>query len=49
MKEPIPKIPETAENAKTRRYTLEEILCEGVELLKNRGYDSAGIFTYSNN
>lgn len=28
-----------------RRYTIEEILCEGIELLKNRGYDSAGIFT----
>jgi glucosamine--fructose-6-phosphate aminotransferase (isomerizing) len=45
MKEATSKIPETTENSHNRRYTLEEFLCEGVELLKNRGYDSAGIYT----
>jgi hypothetical protein len=49
MKEPSPKILETTENSSNRRYTLEEFLCEGVELLKNRGYDSAGIYTLAQN
>jgi glucosamine 6-phosphate synthetase-like amidotransferase/phosphosugar isomerase protein len=49
MKEATSKVAETAENSKKRRYTLEEFLCEGVELLKNRGYDSAGIYTLDQN
>jgi hypothetical protein len=44
-KEPVPKPDPNAPLDTHRRYTLEEFLCEGVELLKNRGYDSAGIYT----
>jgi glucosamine 6-phosphate synthetase-like amidotransferase/phosphosugar isomerase protein len=32
-----------------KRITLEQFLCDGVDLLKNRGYDSAGIFRYGRN
>ena len=41
MREPVSK----EKKEKSRRYTTEEFLCEGIELLKNRGYDSAGVYT----
>ena len=43
MKEPVSK----EKKDKTKRYNTEEFLCEGMELLKNRGYDSAGVYTTS--
>lgn len=47
MKTPITKEQQAKMSKATYRYSLEEFLCEGVELLKNRGYDSAGVFTYA--
>ena len=29
-----------------KKITIENFLCDGVNLLKNRGYDSAGIFRF---
>lgn len=42
----------TEEQAKVdpkKRITLQKFLCDGIELLKNRGYDSAGIFRAGRN
>jgi hypothetical protein len=47
MKAPITREQQAKMDKKHYRYTLEEFLCEGVELLKNRGYDSAGVFTFA--
>jgi glucosamine 6-phosphate synthetase-like amidotransferase/phosphosugar isomerase protein len=49
MKTPINKEQQAKMDKKHYRYSLEEFLCEGVELLKNRGYDSAGIYTLAPN
>lgn len=49
MKNPITKDQQAKMDKKKYRYSLEEFLCEGVELLKNRGYDSAGIYTLTPN
>ena len=32
-------------NIEASQCTIKKFLCDGIELLKNRGYDSAGIFT----
>jgi len=40
----------TEEEAKLdpkKRITIENFLCDGVNLLKNRGYDSAGIYRFT--
>lgn len=34
-------------NKPKRRITIENFLCDGVNLLKNRGYDSAGIYRFA--
>lgn len=47
MKAPITKEQQAKMSKDHYRYSLEEFLCEGVELLKNRGYDSAGVFTFA--
>lgn len=49
MKNPVTKEQQAKMDKKNYRYTLEEFLCEGVELLKNRGYDSAGVYTLAPN
>lgn len=48
----VTKQPVSAEEVKQQpkqRITLEQFLCDGVDLLKNRGYDSAGIFRHGRN
>jgi|JI9StandDraft_1071089.scaffolds.fasta_scaffold33304_2 glucosamine--fructose-6-phosphate aminotransferase (isomerizing) len=45
-KQPVTE--EEVKEAPTEKITLEKFLCDGVELLKNRGYDSAGIFRFGN-
>ena len=46
----VSKRPITEEEANLdpkKRITIENFLCDGVNLLKNRGYDSAGIYRYA--
>jgi glucosamine 6-phosphate synthetase-like amidotransferase/phosphosugar isomerase protein len=49
MKTPITKEQQAKMDQKHYRFSLEEFLCEGIELLKNRGYDSAGVYTLAPN